>query len=121
VYWAFFSTFFNIHLFTKTVPISQFLTKSNNSNTHFGEFFTVYTNQIKIKKIFFDQTRPDLSDPKLGLEDQNSNIFISRHPGAIDFKITQHIFIFFIFTCSPSRDYIDLPTTKSQVSKTFLC
>ena len=28
---------------------------------------------------------------------------------------------FFFFTCSPSRDYIDLPTTKSQVPKAFLC
>jgi hypothetical protein len=30
-------------------------------------------------------------------------------------------FFFFFFTCSPSRDYIDLPTTKSQVPKAFLC
>ena len=29
--------------------------------------------------------------------------------------------LFFFFTCSPSRDYIDLPTTESQVPKAFLC
>jgi hypothetical protein len=28
-------TFLNIHLLTKKVPFSQFLTKSNKSNTHF--------------------------------------------------------------------------------------
>ena len=30
-------------------------------------------------------------------------------------------FFFFFSTCSASRDYIDLPTTESQVPKAFLC
>jgi hypothetical protein len=35
----------------KTVPISQFLTKSNNPNTNFRAFFMLYTNRItKINK-----------------------------------------------------------------------
>jgi hypothetical protein len=35
------------------VSISQFLTKTNDSNTHLRKFFMLYTNQItKIRKLF---------------------------------------------------------------------
>ncbi len=33
----------------------------------------------------------------------------------------REIIFFLFFTCSPSRDYIDFPTSKSQVPKAFLC
>ncbi len=50
--WSLFRQFFRYSPFSlKEVPISQFWTKSNNSNTHFRAFFMLYTNQItKIKK-----------------------------------------------------------------------
>ena len=41
------------------VPLSQFLTKTKDSKTHFRAFFMLYTNQLTKKNLtFFDHTRP---------------------------------------------------------------
>jgi hypothetical protein len=89
--WLFLHFFQYSPFLLKLVPFSQILTKFKNSNTHFRAFFMLYMNQItKIINIFSDQTRPYLSDPKLGSEDQNSNIFISRRP-----EVTFFLIVFF--------------------------
>ena len=50
-----------------------------------------------------------------------SRFLIRRfYPNKTVFTVIFNIFFFFL-TCSPSRDYIDLPTTESQVPKAFLC
>ena len=53
--WSSYRHFFKYWPFpVKVVPFSLILTKSYNSNTHFGAFFMLYLNQItKLKKYFF--------------------------------------------------------------------
>ena len=66
------------------VPISQISSKSNNPNTHFGEFFKLYTNQIT-KKLCF-QLNPTLSH-RLGWGTKTQIFFFPRHPDVIFYSL----------------------------------